>query len=305
VADAYVERLWEALARAWPRLERRVAAYRVELTHDVDDPLASLGRDTRARARQLAADALVRRDAALVARRLRSWAAARRGDHRGDPYNTFDVLMAAAERHGIAGVFNFLATERAGPPEGSYTLNDPWVLALLRRLHERGHEVGFHAGFHTMTDARRTAEEFARLRSTAERHGVVQKRWGGRQHYLRWRNPVTWANWERAGLDYDSTVGFPDAIGFRAGTCHDYRAFDLLERRPLQLREHPLHVMDITLTQYLRLSPEAALAAVAEVARECRRHNGTLRLLWHNSSLPSARQQRWYQALVDTVSGRP
>src|SRR6266576_3507574 len=44
IVDAYVELLWSALRRLWPRLERRRRSFRLALTHDVDDPLASLGR---------------------------------------------------------------------------------------------------------------------------------------------------------------------------------------------------------------------------------------------------------------------
>jgi hypothetical protein len=58
LADAYVELLWSALALAWPRLERAEPRYAVALTHDVDDPLASLGRRPSALVRQLGADAL-------------------------------------------------------------------------------------------------------------------------------------------------------------------------------------------------------------------------------------------------------
>jgi hypothetical protein len=302
IVDAYVDLLWSALRRLWPRLERKPRSFRLALTHDVDDPLASLGRTPARLARQLAADALVRRDAALAVRRMRSWAALRRRDYRLDPYNTFEFLMEVCERHGIAGAFYFLATEEAGPRDGPYTLEHPWVRALMATIHGRGHEIGYHAGFDTYRDADRTGEEFRRLRTAAGEIGVSQSRWGGRQHYLRWENPATWENWERAGLDYDSTVGFADRIGFRAGTCHEFPAFDLRERRALRLRERPLLVMDRTLFDYMGLGPQEAEQAVLEVARECRRARGTLTLLWHNSTLPTARQRRWYAALTDAVA---
>jgi hypothetical protein len=302
IVDAYVELMWSALRRLWPRLERRRRSFRLALTHDVDDPLASLGRTAPRLARQLAADALVRRDPALAARRVRSWAAMRRGDHRLDPYNTFDFLMAVSERHGVASAFYFLATEEASTRNGPYTLEHPWVRALITRIHRRGHEIGYHAGFDTYRDAERTGEEFRRLRTAATELGVSQSQWGGRQHYLRWENPSTWANWEQAGLDYDSTVGFADRIGFRLGTCHEFPTFQVRERRPLRLRERPLIVMDRTVFDYMRLSPEDAREAVLEVARECRRAAGTLTVLWHNSTLPTAAQRRWYEALAQALA---
>jgi hypothetical protein len=306
IVDAYVELLWAALRRLWPRLERRPEQYGVALTHDVDDPLASLGRSSRERVRQLGADVLVRRDLGLVARRLRSWGGIRRRGYRLDPYNTFDFLMDVSERHGLTSAFYFLAVDEiASAHDPPYTLEHPWVRSLMRRIHGRGHEIGFHAGFSTYRDARLTQAEFARLRQVAEHNGIRQEVWGGRQHYLRWENPSTWSNWELAGLDYDSTVAYADHVGFRAGTCHAFRAFQLLERRPLQLYERPFQVMDGTLFGYMGLSPEAAMQAALDVARECRRYAGTFVLLWHNNVLLTARQRRWYEQLVSAVSVPP
>ena len=302
LADAYTEVLWRALARLWPRLERSAPEYRLAVSHDVDRPLASAGNDAAGLARQLGADALVRRDPGLAARRIRSWAALRRADHRLDPYNTFEFLMDVSEQHGIKGAFYFLATEEASARDGFYTLEDPWIAGLVRRIHERGHEVGYHASFHSHRDPARTAREFGRLRRAAERQGVAQDRWGGRQHYLRWENPVTWSNWDSAGLDYDSTLAFADRVGFRAGTCHEFPVYHLVERRPLRLRERPLHVMDGTLFEYMRLGPEQAFDSVVSIARQCRRYGGTLSILWHNSSLPTSRQKHFYENLVGELA---
>jgi hypothetical protein len=302
VVDAYVDLLWAALRRRWPRLERPPASYRLALTHDVDRPLSFLGRGLGGFAKQLGADLLVRRDPRLMAQRVRSWAGIASGDHRLDPDNTFDFLMAVSERHGLASAFYFLATEEVSFIDGYYTLAHPWIRRLIATMHRRGHEIGLHAGIRTYRDADRTKAEFARLRAVALECGVRQDCWGGRQHYLRWENPATWANWEAAGLDYDSTLTFADHVGFRAGTCHEFHPFDLRERRRLRLRERPLIVMDATALEYMRISRDAAAAMALDLARQCRRHRGTLTLLWHNSRLQTARERRWYEALIEAVA---
>jgi uncharacterized protein DUF7033 len=307
VVDAYVELLGAALERLWPRLERRrPRTFEIVLTHDVDDPLAALGRGPMKLVRQLGADALVRRDPGLMARRVRSWGGLARGSHALDPYNTFDFLMDVSERHGLASAFYFIAAAgTASAEDPPYTLTHPWIRALLRRVHRRGHEIGFHAGFGTHRDPERTSREFERLRDTAAREGVRQDTWGGRQHYLLWENPTTWSNWDRAGLDYDMTLGYADRIGFRTGTCHAFPAFHLLERRPLRLRERPFQVMDGTLFRYMGLSPAAALEHVLPIVAQCRRHGGTFSVLWHNSTLQTSREKRWYQQLVAAAVARP
>jgi hypothetical protein len=80
--------------------------------------------------------------------------------------------------------------------------------------------------------------------------------------------------------------------------------FDLTADAPLGLRERPFQVMDVTLFGYQGLGPEEAMAAVQRIAAECRRYRGSLGLLWHNDShLRTARDQRWYAELVETVTG--
>ena len=304
VVDAYVELLRAALHHLWPRLTTARRDYRVLLSHDVDDPLSTLGRSRALLARQLAGDVVRRRDPGLLLRRTRALADARRGRLDRDPHNTFDFLMTVSERHGLRSAFYFLSNNDVNPHGGRFDLVDhPWVGRLMGRVHRRGHEVGFHAGLGTFRDPERTAQEFAHLRRVAERAGVDQESWGGRQHYLQWANPDTWRNWDQAGLDYDCTLAFSESIGFRTGTCHEYPVFDLLGRRPLALRERPFQVMDVSLFGYMGLRPDAAFAAVVDIARACRRFRGDLGILWHNDEiLRTARQKRWYAELIEAVT---
>jgi hypothetical protein len=60
--------------------------------------------------------------------------------------------------------------------------------------------------------------------------------------------------------------------------------------------------MDRTLFDYMELTAQDARQAVLDVARECRRAAGTLTVLWHNSTLPTAAQRRWYEALAQELA---
>jgi hypothetical protein len=299
MVDEQVELLWESLRRNWPRLRRRPRAYEVVLTHDVDDPLATLQHAPRDVVRQLGGDLVRRRDPRLAARRVRSLL----GDPDRDPNNTFDFLMDVSERHGLRSAFYFLAHRDERPRDSAYLFEHAWVRSLIGRIARRGHEVGIHPSLPTYRDADRTREELERLRLVADAEGVSQDEWGGRQHYLRWTNPDTWRNWEAAGLAYDSTLAYSDAVGFRTGTCHPYRVYDLRERRVLRLREEPFQVMDVTLLSAMGLSLGAAREATLAIAAQCRKHRGRLGILWHNNTLlRSAREQRWYAELIAAVT---
>src|SRR3546814_5874803 len=57
----------------------------------------------------------------------------------------------------------------------------------------------------------------------------------GRQHVLRYRAEITPDIWDAAGMEAAYTLGFPEATGFRSGTCRSYPAYSLRRRRPLDL----------------------------------------------------------------------
>ena len=296
IVDAYVEVLWEAMHRTWPGLQRRPRAYEIVLTHDVDDPLATLEHGAGDLVRQLGGDLVRRRDPRLAVRRVRSV----RGDRRVDPNNTFDFLMDVSERHGLRSAFYFLAHRDRGHREGPFLFEHPWVRSLVGRVSRRGHEVGLHPSYRTYRDAAGTREELERLLRVADAEGVRQDEWGGRQHFLRWANPDTWRNWEAAGLSYDCTLGYSETVGFRTGTCHPYRVYDLRERQTLRLVERPFQIMDVALLS--KTSLESAYAAVMDIAAQCRRYGGCLGILWHNNTLlRSAAEQRWYAALIEAA----
>ncbi len=289
IVNEYAEVLFQLMRRLWPRIERARQSYKLVLSHDVDLPFCRDGVP-----RRVLGDLLRRRDSGLAVRRALSTMRPERTDERSDVCFTFDMIMDEAEKAGVSTVFNFLAGGQGDPRNGRYSLSEPRVGWLMRRISARGHEIGLHPSYHTYEDADRTAWEFGSLRAAAARLGIVQERWGGRQHYLRWRNPITWQNWADAGLDYDSTLGFADTPGFRCGICVPFPVFNILARAELPLVERPLVVMDGTLLDYQKLRPEGALEAIEHLAQRCRRVSGHFTLLWHNDRLATGAGKRLF-----------
>jgi hypothetical protein len=301
IVDAYVDLLWAAMRTLWPALERRPSAFRLRLTHDVDDPWSSVGQRTGQVFHALAGDLVRRRDPDLAMRRLRGIADARRGRFDRDPFDTFELLMATSERNGLRSTFYFLAGNEPGEPDFRYRIDHPRIVDLLRRVHERGHEVGLHASYASYRSPERIDHEFAALRAACRLAGFDQPSWGVRQHYLRFEVPVTWAAHEAAGFEHDSTLGYADAVGFRAGTGREFPLFDVVAGRPLRLRERPLLVMDVTMLGYLGLTPAQASTTATRVVAAARRHATDAVVLYHNSTLPGRGLQRHYRDLVDAL----
>ena len=303
LVDELVDLLWVELHTLWPDLTRRASAYRLRLSHDVDEPWFAVGHEAGAILHALAADLLRRRDPDLAWRRWRSVVDARRGRFDRDPFDTFELLMSTSEAHGLTSTFYFLAGNQPGEPDFRYRIDHPRIIDLLRRVHERGHQVGLHASYDSYLRPERIEHEFAALRAACRDAGFDQPSWGVRQHYLRFEVPTTWRAHEAAGFEHDSTLGFADAVGYRGGTCREYPLFDVVAGRPLRLRERPLAVMDVTMLGYLAMAPDAAATLARSVVAAARAHDGDAVVLYHNSTLPGRRLQAHYRDLVDALVG--
>ncbi len=301
IVDETVDALWVAMHELWPALTRRTTAFRLRLTHDVDHPWAALGQPANAVLRRLSGDLLRRRDPVLAGRRAGAFISARAGRLDVDPYNTFDLLMDTSERHDIRSTFYFLAGE-TGAREGRYRLSDPPIRALLKRIHGRGHEVGLHASYGTFRSPELIEHEITDLKQACADAGIDQPIWGVRQHYLRFEIPITWRAQDMSGLDHDSTLGFADYPGFRAGTCREFPVFDILDSRALRLRERPIIIMDTTWFGYHAMDPDQAASRTRSIVETCRRYRGDAVLLYHNSTLTGTRLRAHYQELVEDLA---
>lgn len=299
IVNEYLEVLWTCMQRLWPSLVRRHRTGEVRVSHDVDWPLSRSGNPARL-LKSSAADVLRRRSPSTAVKRIRSYWGRRRGKFDHDPHNTFEYLMNMSERHGHVSAFYFITENTAGPIDGEYDLANPWIRSLMSEIHERGHEIGLHPSYCTYRDPPQIRAEFQNLLQTADDLSISQPTWGGRQHYLRWEAPTTWQGWNDAGLTYDSTVGYADHAGFRAGTCYEYSTFNLISRQQLALKERPLIVMEGTLLgkKYMNLDYTSALEYALGLRARCLQFEGTFTLLWHNSHFLTRKDFFTYEALL-------
>jgi hypothetical protein len=130
-----------------------------------------------------------------------------------------------------------------------------------------------------------------------------------RFHYLRHDTHATLPELDRLGFGYDSSQGYGDAIGLRAGFSFPYHPYHLAEERPLGLVELPLAVMDATLAEqrYLGLSPAAGLERTLRLLERVADVGGTVAILWHIDRFSREYARGWdrvYDSVLEWVAGR-
>lgn len=192
------------------------------------------------------------------------------------------VLASDPVRAGLAGLAAhapgatvFLKAAARGPWDVPYALDGRlrrWADALRRQ----GAELALHPSYHAVDHLGHLRAERDRLTRFL---GVAPTT--ARLHFLRFDPLRTPPLLHAAGLRVEATLGFAEHEGFRRGTAHPFRLYDLLADTPLELWEVPLAVMDVTLFQYRRLGPEAAEAAAWRVLDAARDAGGCAVLLWH------------------------
>jgi len=269
----------------------------VRLSHDID--WLHRPRNFRQLTRSLAGDLLRRRNPGLAVRTFRSlseaaveaaapWSARR--------YRAIGALAGLSRRHGLSSTFYFMAA-RPGRFDTGYDVGSRLCRRCIAGLRRDGHEIGLHGSYASFDNSDILAAEKRWLEEVVG-GGLA----GSRQHWLRFRVPHTWRLLEQAGLEHDSTMGWTEHEGFRCGTCHPFRPFDVEQDRELSIVEIPLVLKETTLMYYRGLLPDAAEALTFELARRCRQVEGVFTLLWHNMLLDREKRE-WVKTYGQILGG--
>ena len=151
---------------------------------------------------------------------------------------------------------------------------------LLNSLEESGWEVGVH-GIDAWHDVQAARAEHDRVGCLAGQDEI-----GVRMHWLYFQSPASFKSLEEGGFQYDSTFGFNEVVGFRAGTLQPYHPLNCQT-----LWELPLHIQDGALMgeEHLDLNRADALRKAKPILEFAKRFGGVVSLLWHNQSFTAPR----------------
>ena len=163
------------------------------------------------------------------------------------------------------------------------------IADAIQKLRSAGREIGLH-GIDAWLDASAGQDELAEIRRLSGESEL-----GVRMHWL-YFNENSPTVLEKAGAAYDSTVGYNQTVGFRAGTTQAYKPLEAE-----QLLELPLHAMDTSLfyLSYLGLSPKEAAARLRQTSECVVKFGGCFTINWHDRSL--APERLWVDSYRDLI----
>jgi peptidoglycan/xylan/chitin deacetylase (PgdA/CDA1 family) len=280
------------------------ARFAVALTHDIDTPWRWSLKGLRGAGARLKS-ALAAGDSETV--RVEASGLMRAPVHRllgTDPNWSHGRFAASEQRHGFRSTCFVLAAHR-DPHDGAAA--DAYAARrarLVSELDALGLEVGLHASYTCLADERLVASERAVLAGLLG--GPIA---GNRHHYLRlpWHEGIH--TLDRLGFSYDTTLGYAERPGPRAGLSFPFRPWDIATGAPMRILELPLVLMDATLAEerYLGLSPEAAWGEVERILDHLHDVGGCASVLWHNDRFDPVYGRGWdrlYDRLLDGIAAR-
>lgn len=309
IVNLYLQTLQEALEdvfgkdafRFCPSLWPNEKSFAVALMHDVDQPF----RGDMLSAKRLTKSALKRfpvgiRKAGTLA--LRGIIKQITGGK--DPYFNFQKYMDTEEIFGFRSSFNLVAIpEQRGIMvryDPSYDLNHPYVRMALDEVKGRGFEIGIHISYLAAENRDLMKEELSYLKKVAGREIL-----GGSLHYLRLQVNRTWEYLSDIGLTYDTSMGYNEALGFRAGWAHPYLPYSFDQKRALPILSLPLVIMDGVLFDTERLSIHEATSYCLKLLEEVKLRKGMAVILWHLRTLDNKDYPGWgevYNNILEYLS---
>ncbi|MFN7115493.1 MAG: polysaccharide deacetylase family protein [Saprospiraceae bacterium] len=290
LVNEWALRLCELLQHLFPQLNITKPDYHFTPTYDLDlawaychrgwlRTLGGYGRD------------LFRGDFKTLRRRWR----VQQGQEQ-DPFFTYNFLQNLHEKHQIEPYLFILLGNYAIYDKNIHYKNK-YFQKLIQHL-ALHYQVGIHPSYASNENTTRLREEVRRLFNIIG-EPVVRSR----QHFLKLKFPQTYQNLLALNIYADYSLGYASAIGFRASIAQAYPWYDLSQETKTPLLLHPFQVMDVTLKDYLKLSPQEAKAAVSFMLEKIRAVGGTFSPLWHNSSLSDVEGwtawRRLYEEIVE------
>lgn len=292
LADEWLDEIVRAANRlGWENEAPEQKSFTVVPTHDVDYMPGTRDRGIPRLIRAIARQLVLRRRPLDGVRLLAHYA---RVSSR-QPYLAFESVMRAERARGARSSFQLVA-ERRSRLDPTYSINRADIESTLRNIASSEWEICLHSSYTASRTPGALMEERAELERVIGK--AVQ---GNRQHYLNFHPSWLFDEVERAGLQYDTSIGYNDVSGTRAGTYFPYRPFNLRRSHAYGFWELPFLLMDTTLATTYRFSPSEALKHTQAILSPVARVGGCVSVIWHLEQLSGLVDPGFEQVYYDLL----
>jgi len=291
IVNLLVEELKKELKKRFPAIKFKEQVFQFQPTYDIDMAWAFRHKGWK-RAIGGYANDLLKGQFVSLKNRLKTHFFLQK-----DPFQKFDFLENLSRKFDLAPIYFFLLGDY-----GLYDKNNSVTSSIFQNLIQQlaySNKIGTHPSYQSIGVSSIIQKEKQRLAEITNQE--IQR---SRQHYLTLYFPKTYQLLLENGITEDYSMGYAMDTGFRAGTALPFYWYDLEKETATNLLVHPFQVMEVTLKEYLHLTPTAAQERIQQLITSTKAVNGTFCSLWHNSSFSELDEWNdWEQVYVDMVEG--
>jgi len=223
-----------------------------------------------------------------------------------DPYSNLDLIYNVEKRSNIRSTLFFPPekVEKRHYSDCVYRFRDKitfydkkiCIEEIVKIFKRDGFEIGLHSQWYALDSIDDFLKEKTQLENLLNENILSH-----RAHFLRFDNKRSPEIYKRAGILYDSTLGFNDNIGFRRGTSYPFYLYDINNNKKLDVLEIPLIIQDSAMfvkTKGMRIEREMALRYIYEIKERVKNTGGVLTVLWHPHEM---RNEEYYLTFMDMI----
>ena len=288
LVNYWAEKLKAVLCKAFPDMVYRENSYTFIPTVDVDIAYAHKGRGIMGTIASYL-KALFKADIPLIVKKTSTLLGLR-----PDEYDTFVYMHDIFRMKNVSPVYFILAGKR-GEFDRNISTGTKAFSSLMDDLSFRG-SMGIHPSYGSANNRDVIRREI----------GYVEKGMRGRlaksrQHFLKMVLPDTCRCLAALKITDDYTMQYPGIHGFRASICTPFFFYDLPAEEELPVRVHSGAIMDGTLKDYQKLSPEEAIKIAKELIEKVRKCKGEFIAVFHNDNLSEQGEWKGWREVFEKI----
>ncbi len=211
---------------------------------------------------------------------------------RKDPYDVYSRLIRLLKKHNVEMKFMFQVSDFS-TYDRNINHNRLELQSLIKSVADYA-EVGLQPGYYANKKFKVLKEEKQRLENIIKRPVI-----SGINNHYNLLLPDTYNHMVELEFKDDYSMGYPEAVGFRAGTCTPFLFYDLNFEITTPLMLHPYALGVEAFQQYKETEIEYK---VREIKRQIKLVNGTLISIFSNIDFSEYANSRINYSVLKTVN---
>lgn len=125
-----------------------------------------------------------------------------------------------------------------------------------------------------------------------------------RFHYIHLHLPQSYQLLQQLEIETDWSMGYPDCVGFRAGTSIPFLWYDVTQEKQTHLKVVPFCIMDVTCKNYLKLNCHQSIVLGEQLKQKIQAVGGLFCFVFHNESVSESYPWKgWRKTILSWKNG--